>query len=270
MFVNGEVQGYTLAPVGCPQPKVVDTNPKETVTAFLAGVYDLGAGEVYPLHPTVIFEHGAKRRESSTIYSEMTSYANKLKGIFIDVSSSGWVRDDIYPRMMHRYLPLTLEQSSTAIVTDDFTGHRTDDIPVNCDPHTIPGGCTKTIQIHDRVFNRLFKRAYNELLSAWRIQNSSCKVTRYLVLEWIKEAHSRVWVKHHNTILNAARRYIKQPATEYPWSEKDPESEPTRKAKAEIKVREEISPQIESSRNEPIVVPETEETPPTLVDTWKK
>ena len=182
MFVNGEVQGHTLAPVGCPQPKVVDTNPKETVTAFLAGVYDLGADEVYPLHPTVIFEHGAKRRESSTIYSEMTSYANKLKGIFIDVSSSGWVRDDIYPRMMH------------------------------CDPHTIPVGCTKAIQIHDRVFNRLFKRAYNELLSTWRIQNSSCKVTRYLVLEWIKEAHSRVWVKHHNTILNAARRYIKQSA----------------------------------------------------------
>ena len=38
MFVNGEVQGYTIPPIGCPQPKVVDNNPKETVTAVLAGV----------------------------------------------------------------------------------------------------------------------------------------------------------------------------------------------------------------------------------------
>ena len=57
MFVNGEVQGYTLAPIGCPQPKVVDTNPKETVTAFLAGVYDFGADEVYPLHLTFFEQH---------------------------------------------------------------------------------------------------------------------------------------------------------------------------------------------------------------------
>ena len=172
MFVNGEVQGYTLAPIGCPQPKVVDTNPKETVTAFLAGVYDFALDKVFPLYPTVIFEHNAKNRESSTIYTEMTRLAYSLSGIYIDVSRSGWVTDDVYERMLKKYLHYTLDNPSTVIITDDYTAHRTNNVPTNCDPQTIPGGCTKAIQFHDRVFNRLFKRQYNELLSAWRLRNS--------------------------------------------------------------------------------------------------
>ena len=86
MFVKGEVQGYTLAQIGCPQPKVVDTNPKETVTVFLAGIYDFALDKVYPLYPTVIFNHSAKNRESSGIYAEMTRQASALTGIYADVS----------------------------------------------------------------------------------------------------------------------------------------------------------------------------------------
>ena len=120
--------------------------------------------------------------------------------------------------MLKSYLPFSQERSSTAIITDDCSGHRTDDIPENSDPHTIPGGCTKAIQIHDRVFNRLFKRQYNELLSEWRLHNNKEKVSRYLVLEWI-EAHTLVWKTHREAILKAARTYIKRPATENPWVE---------------------------------------------------
>ena len=71
-----------------------------------------------------------------------------------------------------------------------------------------------------RVFNRLFKREYNEILSACRLDNTSQKVSRALVLQWIKDAHSRVWLKNENSILSVVRIYIQRPAKEYPWVEK--------------------------------------------------
>lgn len=226
VFIDGEPHGKTLSVRGR-QPNVVTTNPKETVTVFLAGLYDVEHDAVYPLWPTVVFSASAsERKPNSGVYGAVRKEAARLGGIWADTSDSGWVKGDVFPRMMARYLPVDEAKSPTALLFDQCTAHTYDWIQdLNCDPHVIPGGCTSAVQVHDRFINHHFKRIYSEQLSKWRIAHrTNGKISREQVLQFIKAAHDQVWLLYgtrSNTILSVVRKYIREPMFTHPWAALD-------------------------------------------------
>ena len=64
--MDGEIQGNSLAPVGS-RPKVAETNDKETLTVFLAGLLDVRNTNVVPLPPTVVFSSKSQSAYSAVL-----------------------------------------------------------------------------------------------------------------------------------------------------------------------------------------------------------
>ena len=226
--VDGQIWNRSLAPIGVQNVSVSAANSKETVTVFLAGIYEVSLDQAYPLPPTVIFENHAQCEESSRILKEARCYSVEMNyAIYGQVSSSGWMNLKLFEKILKEYIESTSdEHPPIAILVDSCTAHQTDALPINCDLHRIPGGCTPFIQVHDRSIICLVKRTYEKMIKNWCLsQKTHEPLNRKQILEFIKLAHDKTWTTCSATILNTIRKYVRDPLLLYPWEWKENEKE---------------------------------------------
>eukprot|EP00760_Papus_ankaliazontas_P016150 PhM_4_TR16764/c1_g1_i8/m.75115 len=242
VYVEGDASGMSLVHVDHKNPKLMQCRLKECVTVFLAGYYDMRTKTCHRLPPLLVFKATAATRERSGVLNEVTEIACKLGGIMCDISTSGWVKADVFERYIQKACSFDTFLR-TLIVVDVFGGHRVKE-PEH-DMVFIPGGCTSAVQVHDRIINPLFKRRYRELLFDHRRSQSYVyppepatqvvdavgefepltqplgaditPITRSDLCSLVKQAHDSTWDKYDEAINKTVLKYIVGPATEFPW-----------------------------------------------------
>ena len=165
VFVDGEMRGITLAQIGTKTPKIAETNGKETVAVFLAGLFDVNSKSVVPLPPAIVFESKAKSQASSRILSEATRASTGLSNaVYVFVSDSGWVKKDIFSKILQRYMGSFNDSClPTAIVVDDFTAHRIISY-VPCEQQA-PGENNCAIHVVNNLYRSLFNNDAKDVLT---------------------------------------------------------------------------------------------------------
>ena len=229
LLEEGSSSGMVICPRGSKaQVKVAANDEKKSVTVLFGSVVEFATGRVKPLPPLVVFESkAAGGRATSQVYAEVMRASHKLGlKIVADVSDSGWVKQDVYPRYINAILPIggsNGPRAATILIDDSYKGHiDLVDMPVNVDRHQIPGGGTKDIQVADLFENARFSSDFDKAYMANRAAaKTHDPMGREELLEFVYHVHTGVWAKYEIPLTAVHRKFVIEPATVAGWVKPD-------------------------------------------------
>ena len=165
---------------------------------FLAGLYDIKEKRVYRLPPTIILTSPEQEAAKSRLLREVARIAGNIHhSVYVEVSNSGWTNLHLFTNLLKKHIDnISDHKPPTVILVDDYTAHRTSDLPTNCDMHRIAGAFTPFIQVHDNYFKNKFKRLYHGPLKKWKEENpfiSKVNLVHY--------AHEKTWKRYREGFL---------------------------------------------------------------------